>query len=429
MTDRKKQQGDFDKRRNDEEHKQFVKETWEVFRLDFPTEEVCWQFLINRMRQLDLLRCHYCNCSDIEIDRELRNYLCLSCRNRSWLTSGTIFHRVRKLRAWLAAIWFIEHGAILSSNWFSTLAEIAQSSALHIFHSVFQVLDSSTNVDTKDIISLPSLLFQPIFTKRSIMTPRWGHPAEEEKLAREDMEKTKSNERNQDEYHSENECETLFTPQQETRLSTINDGNASQSILEPVLTDEEMTVMDLLKDAPMKFDELLENTRLDIPSLNLVITDLELSGLLTSLPGGKFKRLEEKGANTNRQSPPVITEKRAIAPFDENTEEFLAGSIDGSLPGLLETARMRFMMLIRTHFQGISRKYLALYLALRNHLNLAAQTSEKKEPWPGRQGQSEIFDLCLLSRYKPLQDTRYFVTDLQTKFHFQADSNQETGAA
>lgn len=428
MTDRKKQQGGFEKRRNDEEYKQFVKETWEAFRLDFPTEEACWHFLIDRMRQLDLLRCHHCHCCDIEIDRELRNYLCPNCRSRSWLTSGTIFHRVRKLRAWLAAIWFFEHGAILSSNWFSTLAEIAQSSALHIFHSVFQVLDSSTNADTKDIISLPSLLFQPIFTKRSIMTPRWGHPAEEEKLEREDREKTKTNEKNQDATTSENEREPFFTPQEGNRPGTISDSNSSQSILEPVLTNEEMIVMELLKDAPMNFDELLENTRLDIPTLNLVITDLEMSGLLTSLPGGKIKRLEEKGANTNQQGPPIRPEYLSIASFKSNTEEYLAGSIDGSLPGLLEVARLRFIMLIKSHFQGISRKYLALYLALRNYLNLAEQTPESKEPWSGRQGQSEMFDLCLLSRYKSTQTPRHFVTDLQTKFHFQADSKPRTGA-
>lgn len=72
MTDRNKQQSGFDKCGLDEDHKQFARETWDAFCHGFPTEEACWHFLINRMRQLDLLRCHYCNCCDVEIERELR---------------------------------------------------------------------------------------------------------------------------------------------------------------------------------------------------------------------------------------------------------------------------------------------------------------------------------------------------------------------
>lgn len=427
MTDRKEQQGGFDKRRNDDEYRQFVRETWEVFRQDFPTEEACWHLLINRMRQLDLLRCHYCNYCDVEIERELRTYFCLGCRKRSWLTSGTIFHRVRKLHAWLAAIWLFEHGVIISSNWFSSLAGIAQSSALKIFHSIFQVLDSTTSSGTADIVSLPSLLFQPIFTKRSLMTPRCLHPADEEKLEREKFGKQKNTNAEPQDAPQHSENEPSFTLDEAVQLDAFADSNASPSILEPTLINDEMIVMELLKDAPKNFDELLENARLDIPALNFAITDLEMSGFITSLPGGKFKRLEEPGANTNQQSPPNMTKTLSIAPFKDNAEESLAAGINDSLPDLLEAARLRFMMLIRTHFQGISRKYLGLYLALRNFLNLEAQTSDTKESWSGRRGQSEIFDLCLLSR--SLQNTRNFVTDLQTKFHFQADPKQKTGAA
>lgn len=426
MTDRNKQQSGFDKCGLDEDHKQFARETWDAFCHGFPTEEACWHFLINRMRQLDLLRCHYCNCCDVEIERELRTYRCLSCRSRSWLTSGTIFHRVRKLRAWLAAIWLFEHGAILSSNWFSTLAGIAQSSALKIFHSIFQVLDSTTSTATADMISLPSLLFQPIFTKRSLLTPRWLHPAEEEKLEREECQqqsKTKAKPEDAPQ-HLEDQDNPSCTLEEEIRLDAISDSISAQATLEPALTNEEMIVMELLVN-PMNFDQLLENTRLDIPKLNLAITELEMSGLVVSLPGGKIKRIEETGTCTNQQSPPAMPMNLS----NDNAEEYLAGSIDGSLPGLLNAARLRFMTLIKTHFQGISRKYLALYLALRNYLNTADQTSETKEPWSGRQGQSEIIDLCLLSRYESLQKTRDFVTDLQTKFHFQRDSKQKTGAA
>ena len=426
MTDRDKQPSGLE-----EDHKQYARETWDAFCHGFPTEEACWHFLINRMRELDLLRCHKCNCSDVEVERELRTYRCLNCRSRSWLTSGTIFHRVRKLRAWLAAIWLFEHGAILSSNWFSTLAEIAQSSALKIFHSIFQVLDSSTSTATADMISLPSLLFQPIFTKRSLMTPRWLHPAEEEKLEREECQwhiTTKAQPEDAPQ-NSEDNDKPFFTLEEENPLNAIADSIASQEILEPALTNEDMIVMELLKVAPMNFDELLEKTMLDIPKLNLAITDLEMAGLVISLPGGKIKLLEEAGANTNQQSPPAIPKNLSKEPFSYNSEESLTGSIDASLLELLEAARLRFLMLIKTHFQGISRKYLALYLAMRNYLNLSAQTSETKEPWSGRQGQSEIIDLCLLSRNKSFQSTRYFVTALQTKFYFQADSKQKTGAA
>lgn len=429
MTDRDKQPSGLE-----EDQKQFVRETWESFSHGFPTEESCWHFLINRMRELDLLRCHYCNCCDIAIDQELRTYRCLSCRGRSWLTSGTIFHRVRKLRAWLAAIWLFEHGAILSSNWFSTLAGIAQSSSLKIFHSIFQVLDSTTSTATADMISLPSLLFQPIFTKRSLMTPRSGHPADEEKSEREENRKqSKTTAAFQDtpqcsEDEDEGEGEASFTPEEQTRLGALADSNSSQSILEQALTNDEVMVMELLKSAPMNFDELLENTGLDFPSLNFIIINLEMAGHVISIPGGKIKRLETE-ENTNRLNPLSIPKDLSEELRKENVEEALAGSLDANLLRLLSTARLNFIMLIKTYFQGISRKYLALYLALRNYLNQVAQTAETKAPWSGKQGQSTILDLCLLSRTKPILNTRDFVTDLLTKFHLPADSIQKTGTA
>ena len=111
---------------------------------------------------------------------EEKKIRCLGCRRRLSPTVGTFFHRVRKFRVWLAAIFLLENGFSLSSNYFAYLTGVAQSSALHILKSVYSAIDTPSG-DSSRLVS--SSHFLPLFMKRSFETHDRLPPSSEEEFA------------------------------------------------------------------------------------------------------------------------------------------------------------------------------------------------------------------------------------------------------
>lgn len=72
----------------------------------FPDDEACWAYLA-RLRWPDGFRCPRCGCPDAwQTAGGL--WLCQSCRRKTSVTAGTIFHRSRlPLTDWFAAVWFV----------------------------------------------------------------------------------------------------------------------------------------------------------------------------------------------------------------------------------------------------------------------------------------------------------------------------------
>src|SRR6185503_3530286 len=93
-----------------------VLETWSEFSTRFPTEEECLEELWRRAAEFGLLRCRSCGCKQLATMRPARVIKCRKCNKEIWFTGRTFFHRMRRVRPWLAAIWFLEHGVVLSAS-------------------------------------------------------------------------------------------------------------------------------------------------------------------------------------------------------------------------------------------------------------------------------------------------------------------------
>lgn len=142
---------------------------WKSFHRKYPDADSCWREIADTMVSQRLAKCGRCRSRDFRLTSNLKVIQCCNCGQKISVSAGTFFHRVRKIRVWMAAIWLLKHGESVSSTFFAFLCEIAQSSALHILKSVF-VVTAGLQSAAKSLVS--SKHFMAWFLRRSSETPR-----------------------------------------------------------------------------------------------------------------------------------------------------------------------------------------------------------------------------------------------------------------
>lgn len=326
----------------------FVTEEELVFLLQqfdvlFPTEKDCIEELYKRANEEGLSKCRYCEKQTIERQYGERTVWCTDCRKKTWITSGTFFHGIRAVKPWLAAIWFMENGIILSSSKFHKMIGIAQSSALNIFKKVTTVLEQRMQ-ETK----VSSGLFVGIFCKRSRETPAREHPVSEQK----EIEKATK------EGNLSGEAKSFFAVDiaEKEKIEPID-----KSVLE--MSNEEKKIYDLLSTEPININSLSEKTGFGIQELSVLLTMLELSGTAVRVAGGRYVR------NQSGEIDDIKVVARDTGPSDRKNDFIVLGETgDNSKNKTPRKKRKKqaveaCIKFVRHYFHGISRKYVQNYLA------------------------------------------------------------------
>ncbi|MBX9940463.1 MAG: hypothetical protein K2Y32_14485 [Candidatus Obscuribacterales bacterium] len=263
-----------------------LQDLWMHFEKLFPTEDSCWCRLLVLLKERKLLFCRNCHNDNIEIKAGKRKFRCSECHMHSSVTAGTFFHRVRKLRAWFAAIWFSENGALICSTTFARFLQIAQSSALHIVKSVKGAIDlyCSENVDSR--LPVSTVHFIELFDRRSMMTNRLMAPYFE------DLNST----------GKDREEQAFDSPESNTTSSKDSDGIADPALIdsqdEPQdfqsLSETDSLVLSSLNHGSMTIDEIAAFAGLSLSQVYDSLIELELSGEIELKPGGRFVLREAK---------------------------------------------------------------------------------------------------------------------------------------
>jgi hypothetical protein len=149
-------------------------EVWSAFQLlvrtDADAADLLYQYLIDSNEMI-------CGCSPSLTThrRGSRFYTCHYCKNDFWLTSGTALDGVVKLRAWLAAIFFKDHGVAMSAARLSRLVAVAPSTALNIHKTLALVVCD----EMSEAVEVSASWFSQVIFKRSTQTPAQCHPRAE----------------------------------------------------------------------------------------------------------------------------------------------------------------------------------------------------------------------------------------------------------
>ncbi len=299
-----------------------ISSVWAAFCARFPNEESSAIFTRNQFFGNSKVSCHGCATENQLLNFEERSIKCRNCKRKIWLLGGTFFSRVRRFRPWLAAIWFIEEGVMITAAEFARLVKIANSTALMIFKKLSIVIESRMEKSSERI---PSAHFSKTFYRRSRETPAGKHPREEESAAA---------------------AKVGQNPQRRMQMVKVNRANErtitkrERKLVKTLIGKAEKAVLSLVSDHPVSYDRLCKQANLATGEFSAALTNLELFDFVIRLSGDQFVLGDSPYASPVKGSPSqkLIERRRAIA--------------------------SRFVDFVRANYRGISRKYLQNYVAL-----------------------------------------------------------------
>jgi hypothetical protein len=310
---------------------------WREFVRRFPTEEACVKELC-KLFGMDTK----CSCANNSNIREkiygARLVKCAFCRRKRRLTAGTFFHGVRKVRPWLAAIFFFEQGIPINAFQFHKLVGVAYATAFSILKKLTVVIHSAMQEGATVLI--PSSLFLSVFTKRSRETPARGKPSSEQEAV--DNLSSKDEGRREPQAPSKAPVNSQLL-EADIQLGAINVTSEELKPLRetnaPIIEDPvEKAIYECLSLKPTTYDTICERVGVSVGDLSAALTCMELSGLVERLPGDQYVRFTA-----------TVTSKAC--------PQFLG---DGSQKKQVEEV----MNYLRSKFGGISRKYLQHYISI-----------------------------------------------------------------
>ncbi len=283
-----------------------------VFAIDFPTEAAC----VDALYEWRFPNGGICLCGSLDVQRKRgsRNFKCNKCHTINWISAGTSYHYVKKLKARFLFDTFTQNGVSVSVKEFSEIASIHYKTARKIFGTVATVIETHM---THSFVIVPSKCFVKAFYKRSFDTPAKEHPASEQT----EMEKA---------------TESNNASKNQTRVSLKKLIRVTAKLGE--LGRNMRIVYKALSSTPINEDNLCLKTDLEYGSVSGSLFELEGQQLIKIVPGGYIR------ADSPAQPVPVIV--RTVPEFIE---------------------------FVATTYYGIARKYLQKYLAYWWFLRLTGQ--------------------------------------------------------
>jgi hypothetical protein len=219
---------------------------------------------------------------------------------------------------------------------------------------------------------VPSLLFLNTFCKRSRETPAREHPSAEE----EEVQK-----------HAK-------------RSSPEHDVESPVATYPPSLQDQERNILVLISQTPAHFDDLCLGSQMPAPDVSSSLTMLELSGLITRMPGDSYV-LAKSEANFGTHGRSDFGADTAAKATDQTVKT---------------TDKNEFENFVGWFSHGISRKYLQNYLA-------AFWCYKDRKRWSPQ----SLFVACVRYGYISYEEILLYVSPPIVKFPKQQEPNASVG--
>jgi len=274
---------------------------WNLFKSLIPSEEVAANRIYEALKAKGKIICP-CSCCDVKRESGIRFFICKNCKKKIYFTVDTCFENAGLLHPRLAAIFFAEHKIAISPFKFFQITGVALATARKILFEISLIVVDQFNGSMASALGNE---FMEIIFRRSRETPARSHPfAEQIEIEKQLAE-------------AMGETDTEKKENFEDRSS------------------EEQQVLSHMTDAPLSVDELSALTSIPAGQVGSIITFLELDKIIESRPGPRYVKVAKLAA-------------RQIIQINSASEEVL----------------IKIIAFIRYNHQGVSRRYLQLYIAL-----------------------------------------------------------------
>ncbi len=375
-------------RSRSKEEADFLISVWDKFVEKYPNNESCWQDFTARISEKSILACRTCASADIEISAADRTAKCNKCKRTFSLSTGTFFERVRNVWAWYAAIWFLQHGAVLNACFLAAIVGLANSSSLHIQKSILAAIAETR---TTEVDRVSSLHFDGLFTRRSLATPPWLEASHEEEL-----EQHLEREGNDSKSGQDAASEQVRNEYQDVEFYETTDSNGAEnfanassllasketdttgSSLETLLSEDERLVFELIQSGLETIDAIQAKSGLDCAQIVAAVSILQLENLVRTETGARLFATRAAQTNTTEDSKNKSnTEWSPLCAISAGSRLCLNNECFGTKLAVTDTIstenisnRIRALTaFVSDTVGGISRKYLNFYLSVAQSLS------------------------------------------------------------
>ncbi len=349
---------------------------WRKFHRKYVDDDACWADIAKNIVLGRLHKCRRCRKRDFSLTKHVKVIECNGCGQKMSVSAGTFFHKVKKIRAWMAAIWLVQHGETVSSTFFAFLCEIAQSSALHILKSVYAVTEgwrcrNSANVSSKHFLSW--------FMRRSSETPRKEAPACEEKVFQD---------------------EELARLEKESNIREITENKIAIKDLGQV----EVGIFEMLIPGPLSVEQIALRTGLKPAELLSTFTLLEILEIIRPIPGGLiglYPGAQEKVYGLEDSAKLITDLKVKNACQNASCTACLSEQQATKLAMLLA----QFRMFSESTFVVCSRKHFHYYLSVFAYISMIKAKDapscggRANNSRPAEESEETLLNLCLRRGY------------------------------
>ncbi|MBP9092762.1 hypothetical protein KBI23_17195 [bacterium] len=275
-----------------------------------PDDEAALDLILQIQIQQRRLRCRcgyvFESAARAKYERKVE---CNVCRKKIYFTVGTLYEGVASVRARMGAVWLMEHGAVVTSTKLKQLFGIATSTGLSIINTIGVYIEAmrETSFDrVSENVNCP--IFGEIMIKRSRITGAYEHAsAVPEEVSVSNVDSS----------------------------ADANSGQFSESANTPDdLGDLDREVLAQISAAPISVDSICQKVNQPAGAVGAALTMLEILGHITSAPGNSFVR------------PTAAKRESRSTEFSPQLLEFIEAAVVN----------------IKAIRQGVSRKYLQLYL-------------------------------------------------------------------
>lgn len=251
----------------------------------------------------DSMICKKCNLENELPLIDIRSMQCRNCKWTIWITADTFYHRVRLFRPRVVIMRWLEMGVIVSANQAAKLLKVSNDTVNLIYRQV-GIVASKLMLD--NTVEEPSYNCLDIMDRRSTETPAREPAAAEE-----------------------------FEIQAITRK--YREDATEPDLRITLLTEDEKSIFEILSEKERSFDQIADQLQIESSALSSILMTLQLDGLVQPTPGDKFAR----------SASPTTTALQCKSDMNK-----------------IKTCATGFMYFVKDYFQGISRKYLQLYVSL-----------------------------------------------------------------
>lgn len=359
-------------------------ECWHAFLIRYPLDCDCLEELCRFSNEIGTFSCSECGESNKAIVAGARFVICTYCRHKDWRTAGTVFEGIRRPRAWLGAVWLLNHGVAFNAGDLQRLAGVSRDCAANIIRKLSMVLQRSLDSEqaseglpqeSQMVVESASLL--GVVGKRSRITPAYMHPRAEEEILEKELAR------------AADECGQSKGIGRESSVELEMD-----VANDPSLTRDDRYLYSLLTNEFRSFDSLFNEFGDDIGNFNLALMNLQLAGWLEQSFGSAFRRRVRRRLDLVAQGKGTRRNDGSVESLDsEGSKSYVTGATLKSL-----------IYFLRRTYHALSRKFLQVYVAIFVFLN---------RQWRG--AMPDLLELCRNSRPIRREEIRAFVTPLS--FH------------